>query len=240
MTPLPKLKKYDKKFDHSYVFGTYPVLDLINKKPDQTIEVLLNPNANDSEIIREIASTCAARNIPCDFNAKAIDRLAIKENTYAIGVFKKYETKLRPNQNTLMLVNPSNMGNIGTIIRTMIGFEVYNLAIIKPAADIFDPKVLRSTMGAFFDLNFEFYNSIEEYISQNKSNNLYSFMLNADKDLNSCKFSEPFTLIFGNEGSGLPENYRNLSTTIEIKHNKKIDSLNLSVCAGIVLNKLYK
>jgi len=60
--------------------------------------------------------------------------------------------ELEKEENHIVLVEPRNMGNVGTIIRTMLGFGYRNLVMIGPAVDIFDPMVIRSTMGALFKL----------------------------------------------------------------------------------------
>ena len=65
--------------------------------------------------------------------------------------------------NHVVLVNPGDMGNMGTIMRTMLGFNYYNLAIIRPGVDVFDPRVLRASMGAMFHLNIEYFDSFEDY-----------------------------------------------------------------------------
>ncbi len=231
---LPKLKKYDKKFDFSYAFGAFPTIDLLKNKKELVMEVIIHPDGSSSEGVEEIVSICNQNRIPVNYSKPAIEKIAFKENTYVIGVFKKFASKLEIGSNHVVLANPSNTGNLGTIIRTMVGFGIKNLAIISPAVDVFDPKVLRSSMGAFFAINFEYFNSIEEYQKMHK-NNLYSFMLNADYEIANVKYDAPFSLVFGNEGAGLPENYRNFSKTVYIKHSKEIDSLNLSVCVGIAL-----
>ena len=231
---LPKLKKYDKKFEFSYSFGAYPTIDLLKLRGDLVMEVLVNPEGKDSDGVEEIMALCTKMNIPVNFSKPAIEKIAFKENTYVIGVFKKFKSKLEVGSNHVVLVNPSNTGNLGTIIRTMSGFEIKNLAIIAPGVDVFDPKVLRSSMGAFFTINFEYFDSIEDYRKIHK-NNLYSFMLNADYEIADVKYEKPFTLVFGNEGAGLPESYRNFSKTVYIQHSEDIDSLNLSVCVGIAL-----
>ena len=45
----------------------------------------------------------------------------------------------------------------------MLGFNYYNLAIIRPGVDVFDPRVLRASMGAMFHLNIEYFDSFEDY-----------------------------------------------------------------------------
>lgn len=236
---LPKLKKYDKKFDYSYTFGAYPTIDLLKLNINKVIEVVIDPDHQNDVGILTIIELCKQNNIPINFSKSVIQKIAFKENTYVVGVFNKYSSKLQKDKNHIVLVNPSNTGNLGTIIRTMIGFEINNLAIITPAVDIFDPKVLRSTMGAFFSLNFEFFTSIEDYqkLYQNK---LYSFMLDGSEELSQVKFVEPYSLIFGNEGAGLDLKYSHIAQPVFIKHSNAIDSLNLSVCVGLTLYELYR
>lgn len=237
---LPKLKKYDKDFDFSYTYGIFPTLELLKKKKETVHEVILDPDSQDHEGIRDILKLCEDAGISVLFNRQLIEKLSVKENTYAIGVFSKYTSPLIAETDHLVLVNPSNMGNLGTIIRTMVGFKVYSLAMISPAVDIFSPMVIRSAMGAFFKINFEYFESIGDYFDKFRDNKMYSFFLDGDKEINQAKFEHPFSLIFGNEGAGLSEDIRGVSDTVYIKHEKDIDSLNLAVCAGIVLHKIYE
>lgn len=229
----PKIKRYQKKFEYSYAFGSYPVLELLKRYPKTLYKVLLGDDTSESDGISEIKEICNSQGIPFEYAQRLIEKIAVKENTYVVGVFKKYESHLDSESNHIVLDNPTNMGNMGTVIRTMLGFGFKNLSIIKPAADIFDPLVIRSTMGALFSINFEFFNSIEEYIKKFPKYNLYPFMLDGAKDIKEVTFKEPFSIIQGNESQGLPEIYKTLGESVYIPHSKDIDSLNLSVATAI-------
>lgn len=231
----PKLKKYQRKFDYSYAFGTYPTIDLLKHKRESVLKVLLNSHHDGSEGVQEVQRLCSELGIKIEVQDRAIEKIAFKENTYTVGVFKKYECELDSERNHLVLVEPRNMGNLGTIIRTMLGFNVRNLAIIKPGADIFDPKVVRSTMGAIFQINFKYYESLEAYLKEFPNHHIYTFMLDGAKDIREVKFEEPFSMIQGNESKGLPENLKNLGQSVYIPQSKDIDSLNLSVATAIGL-----
>ena len=231
---LPKLKRYNKDFEYSYSFGTYPTLDLLRFKREKVLKVLFKSGiSEDSSVVEEIKGICKEGDIPFEINSRAIDRIAYKENTYVVGIFEKYTEDLSKDGDHIVLVNPRNMGNVGTIIRTMKGFNFNDLAIIKPAADIFDPKVVRSTMGAVFQIRFRYFNTIEEYIKDFGNHTLYSFMLNGKENIKDIKFNSPFSLIQGNESEGLPDKYLNIGESIYIPHSKDIDSLNLSIATGI-------
>ena len=234
---LPKLKRYQKKFNFSYAFGAYPVLDLLKFQKEKVLKVLVKKEGLKSDGISEILDICKRENIPFEENDKLIDRIAYKENTYVVGVFEKYENELESEKNHIVLVNPSNTGNLGTIIRTMVGFGFENLAIIKPGVDIFDPAVVRSTMGALFRVHFKYFDSIKGYTEAYKGHNIYPFMLDGAKNILEVEFKEPFSFIQGNEGRGLDESYKTMEKrngeSIYIPHSDEIDSLNLSVATSI-------
>ena len=231
---VPRLKRYQKDFEYSYSFGTYPTLDLLKYRKEKVLKILFKSEVSeDSRVVEEIKDICEKENIPFEINDRTIDRIAYKENTYVIGIFEKYTEDLSKDGDHIVLVNPRNMGNIGTIIRTMKGFDFNDLAIIRPGADIFDPKVVRSTMGAVFQIRFRYFNTVEEYIQGFGNHNLYSFMLNGKKNIKDVEFNSPFSLIQGNESEGLPDKYLDIGESVYIPHSKDIDSLNLSIATGI-------
>lgn len=231
----PKLKKYQKKFEYSYAFGTYPTIDLIKYQREHLLKVLVKSKHDDSEGVNEVIDLCKQYGIPLEVQDRAIEKIAFKENTYVVGVFEKYKSTLDVKSNHLVLVEPRNMGNVGTIIRTMLGFDFKDLAIIKPAADIFDPSVVRSTMGAVFQINFEYFDTIEEYINIYGNRNIYTFMLDGATDIRKVEFKEPYSMIQGNESKGLPSQYKELGQSIYIPNSDNVDSLNLSVATAIGL-----
>jgi len=230
-----KIKRYQKKYDFSYAFGTYPVIELLKYHPEDVITIFQKSTAEGSEGIEEIKRLCEEKKISLNVSDRDIDRVVVKENTYVMGVFKKYESSLEGNSNHLVLVEPRNMGNLGTIIRTMLGFKFKNLVLVGASADIFDPKVVRSTMGALFRINFKQYDNIEQYMSEYSNYNLYPFVLEGGKDIREVEFKEPFSIVQGNESKGLDDSFKNLGQSVYIPHSKDIDSLNLAVATSIGL-----
>lgn len=235
MEKLPKIKRYQKKYNFSYSFGTYPTLELLKYRKESVLKIFFKEKGLETEGGKEVLEFCKKEGIHYEVNDKLIDRISFKENTYVIGVFEKYVSELEDDQNHVVLVNPVDMGNMGTIIRTMVGFGFKNLGIIEPSVDIFDPKVVRSTMGAFFKINFKHYSNIHEYMSEFSRHNYYPFMLDGKSNILEVEFNEPFSIIQGNEGEGLGEEYANIGNSVYIPHSKDIDSLNLSVATSIGL-----
>lgn len=240
MERLPKIKRYQKKYDFSYTFGIYPTLELLRYRKEKVLKIFFKEKEIGRPEIKEILDICKQERVHYEVNDKLIDRISFRENTYVVGVFEKYVLKLKDNENHVVLVNPTDMGNMGTIIRTMVGFGFRNLGIIEPSVDIFDPKVIRSTMGAFFKINFKHYSSIGEYMSEFFKHNYYPFMLEGKSNILDVEFKEPFTVIQGNEGDGLDSKYMDIGNSVYIPHSKNIDSLNLSVATSIGLWEAFK
>ena len=170
---------------------------------------------------------------------RVINKISNKENCFVVGVFKKFNGKSSSDKH-IVLVNPSDAGNMGTIMRTMLGFDITNLIVVRPCVDVFNPKVVRASMGAIFSLNIEEFENIDEYLKSNQ-NKKYFFMLNGKKILGNFKNTfEKFDLVFGNEASGLPEHLLNVDESVVIQHSKNIDSLNLPISVAMAIYEFNK
>ncbi|MBQ9120266.1 MAG: TrmH family RNA methyltransferase [Lachnospiraceae bacterium] len=226
------LKPYKKAFDYSYTLGAFPTIELLKAKPEQVREVYVHSTFTDTAVLQEL---CGKHRIPLRTNDKVIARLSDKENVFVIGVFEKYEETLDASKSQIVLVNPSNMGNMGTILRTAVGFGIYDIAFISPAVDVFNPKVVRSSMGALFRLRHQYFDSYEEYRAANKEQEVFTFMLNAKRQLTveDCPKPKHFALVFGNEATGLPDSYLDAGTSIIIPQSPDVDSLNLTIAVGV-------
>lgn len=228
-----EIKSYKKDAFYSYTLGAFPTIELLTHKKEYALKILIHSSFKNQEVLDKIISLKGDAEVV--FNDKLIAKLSSKDNCYIIGIFKKYTSTLDPNSHHLLLDNPSNMGNLGTILRSSLGFNIKNIAIIKPGVDIFDPKVLRSAMGAFFAVNICYFSSLDDYKNQFKKHVLYSFMLQATQTLQETKFDKSLcTLAFGNEATGLDLSYLSRNS-IFIKHEHSIDSLNLPTAVGIAL-----
>lgn len=226
------MKIYKKGEGTSYTLGVFPTIELLETRPDIVRRVVVHSSIEQNKGYPKIKELCAKHHIDIDIHDATIAKLSPKQNCYAIGVFSTYEEKLKEG-NHVVLVNPMDMGNMGTMIRTMLGFEYKNLAIIRPAVDIFDPKVIRASMGALFSLHIEYFESVEDYEKRYPSHYLYPFMLKGAKNIHSITPAFPHSLIFGNESSGLDDSYLQYGQSVFIPHSDHIDSLNLSQSLGI-------
>lgn len=227
-----EVKPYKKDAEYSYTLGAFPTIELLKTRPEEVIEIYVHSTYTDVPMLEELAKPYG---IPVLVKDKMINKLSDKENCFVVGVFKKYQDTLDKNKSHVVLVNPSNMGNMGTIIRTAIGFGIKNLAIISPGVDVFHPKTIRASMGALFRINCRYFASFEEYEAEYDKHEVFCFMLNAKRQLTvkNCPKPELFSLVFGNEATGLDNSYLEKGTSIIIPQSEEVDSLNITIAAGV-------
>ncbi len=169
-------KKYAPQDTHSYAFGFFPSLEALTHAPHACRAVLYEARAHKSDALPKIHALCEAHGIPFIQDDKTLSKLAPSENTFIMTVFDKLSTPLAPDKNHLVLVSPSDMGNLGTIFRTALGFGVGHIALIQPCADYHDPRAVRASMGAVFSLNIAKYSTFEAYRAQFPHHNAYPLM----------------------------------------------------------------
>ena len=239
MSGFGQLKTYQKAFGYSYSFGVFPTVELLTHRPEQVQRVVAHSKGERSSGLGKLKELCAAHGVPFEVNDRAVERLSHKGNVYVFGVFDKYAAPLSADKNHLLLVNPSDNGNLGTIARTLLAFGVRDLALLEPAVDIFNPHVVRASMGATFALRFGYFSSLEAYRSA-FTHTLYSFMLGASAELGAVTFRPPYTLVFGPEGAGLPPGYASIGESVKIPQSPLVESLNLAVAVGVALYEAAK
>lgn len=226
------LKPYKKNAQYSYTLGAFPTMELINKRPKDIIGIYVSSKYDGSVDFFEV---CRERNIHCEYNDKLLNRISTKENCFIAGAFNKFDCVLEEDTPHVVLVNVSDMGNLGTIIRTLAGFGICDLGIVAPCADVFNPKTIRASMGAVFSIRVHVFESFDQYQDKYKNREMYPFMLDGDKTLNiyECEHSKKYTLIFGNEATGLDSSFKNVGQSIFIPQTKMVDSLNLPISVGV-------
>lgn len=230
------LRRYKKDFGHSYSFGVFPTLELLTHRPKCVRQVVAHSKGARSSSWEKLEARCAAHAVPFVVDDRAVERLSHKGNVYVFGVFEKYDAPLSPTADHLLLVNPSDHGNLGTVARTLLAFGTRDVALVSPAVDIFNPHVVRASMGATFALRFGYFDTFEAYrtaFSQDRT--LYPFMLGAPTPLGEVTFRHPHTLIFGPEGAGLSPEYAEAGVPVMIPQSPLVESLNLAVAVAVAL-----
>ena len=227
-------RRYKKDLSFSYTFGVFPTLELLQHQPKYTLGVFFHSKGVENTGIKKIETLCKENKIPFEYQDKVFNRIGARGNDYAIGIFEKTDNKLQADSDHVVLVNPSGMGNLGTIMRTMLGFNFKDLAIVQPAADVFHPETIRASMGALFQLRLVPFESFNKYRVE-FPRKLYPLMVDSEIEIHEARFESPYSLIFGNESSGLPAIFHSYGRSVKIKQSEKIDSFNIAISVGICL-----
>lgn len=135
----------------------------------------------------------------------------------------------------VLLENVKDAGNLGTIIRSAAAFDLEAIVLCGDTTDIYNPKVVRSAVGALFKLPVLKIKNIDE-IGTMKADFIATVVNHKDiVNPESIDYEKPFVLMFGSEADGLSEaalRTASIKTTIPI--SKKTESLNLSTAASIM------
>ncbi len=158
-----------------------------------------------------------------------------------IGICHKKNDKIQ-GSHILILDDIQDPGNLGTIIRSAVAFNIDTIILSKTGVDLYNSKVLRSTQGMIFNINIVV-SDIKEEILKLKSNNYKIFTTNVEggKLVKSIEKNQKFAIIIGNEGKGVSKEIKELSDEyIYIEMNKKCESLNAAVATSIILYELSR
>ena len=234
-----KVTSYKRDNVYTYGLGATVAMEYLLKNREAVRAVILHPGFRSEDTIAKIKDICGS-DIPVSVEEKPFNILSKKDNCFVIVVIEKKDVKIRDG-NHMVLVNPSNCGNLGTIVRSCLGFGVEDIAIVgKTAADPCDPKTIRASMGACASVRIEVFDDFEDYAKRFPSNNLYPFMLDGSTKLQETTINKPFSLIMGNEATGLDPVFQNIGQPIRIEHSGNIDSLNITIAASIGLYEATK
>lgn len=143
-----------------------------------------------------------------------------------------------PSSLYLLLDDLRDPGNLGTVIRTAEAAGAAGVIMSKGSVDLFNPKVVRATMGAIFRVPFLYVESLPETIAQMRNENIsvYGTILEESQPYDESDYTKPSGIVIGNEANGISAPVReSLSGRIHIPMQGSVESLNAAVAAAVVL-----
>ncbi|MBR1376378.1 MAG: RNA methyltransferase [Bacilli bacterium] len=157
-----------------------------------------------------------------------------------IGVAKKINNQKIGNR-IVILDNIQDPGNLGTIIRSSVAFNIDTIVLSNDSVDLYNEKVIRATQGMIFNINI-IREDILSFISNIKNDYyIYGTKVNGGNSLKDIEKREKFAIIMGNEGNGMSSELDKLCDSfIYIDMNEKCESLNVGVATSIILYELDK
>lgn len=142
----------------------------------------------------------------------------------------------------LILDGIQDPGNLGTIIRSAVAFNIDTIVLTENTVDLYNPKVLRATQGMFFHINVVTMSGVEAVTKIRRAGiPVYGTSVTNGYDVRELAEDEKkkFALVMGNEGNGVREEVSSLcSKNLYISMNKKVESLNVGIATSILLYEL--
>lgn len=178
-----------------------------------------------------------------EISKEVYQKLAYRDTTegiIAVAAVKSTQLadlKLKENPLILIAESPEKPGNIGALLRTADAAKIDAVIIANPKSDLYNPNVIRSSVGCVFTNQIALASSEEVITFLNKKNiSIYSAILQEAQPYYTQNFKKGTALVVGTEATGLSEIWRKESKqNIIIPMEGAIDSMNVSVAAAILL-----
>ena len=184
---------------------------------------------NDA-IINKIATTKNPQNI------LGIVKMLDHNITNLLPIIKGNKTKL------IMLDDVNDPGNLGTIIRTAAGLGYDGIIMSPNTVDLYNEKVIRSTQGVMFKIPIIKAN-LQEIIKLLKKEKVFCIgtALTNAKDVKHITKKDKFAICLGNEAKGISkEVLDNMDENVKIAMKNDVESLNVSIAAGIIMYEMME
>ncbi len=155
---------------------------------------------------------------------------------FNIPVEKKFNFKKRL---ILILDDIQDPGNLGTIIRTADWFGFNQIFLSNNCVEIYNPKVVSSSMGSIFNLDIHSNINLKNFIKDLKKER-YKIVV-TDLNGENVKFNKKnkIALVIGSESKGVSSDIKYLADlNYKIQKSGKAESLNVAIAAGIIMNKI--
>lgn len=224
------LKKYRDKENLFLVEGEHLVLEAYKK--GYLVDLILEEN---KVFPLDVNTYYVTKNI--------LSNLSLMDSTpLVMGVVRKIVPSDNLGNRILILDGIQDPGNLGTIIRSSLAFNIDTIILTEDSVDLYNPKVLRATQGMIFNINIVVM-TIDEVINYLKKTDITIYGTDVTGGVESDSLNQDekknFILIMGNEGSGVR---REVSTLVDknlyIPMNKKVESLNVGVATSILLYEM--
>lgn len=244
-----KLKKYRYNTNSYLCEGWRLFLAISKTKPEDVLVIIIDEDIKNSINIKYVIDFCKQHSIPLykcpNKHFKSISDEKSPSGILFVASLKYYQSKdlaKIQSPNIIFLENISDPGNLGTIIRTASWFGFNEILISFNSVDPFNPKTVRASAGGIFKVNLYLNIDLASLVEFGQTNN-FEFVGTTVKDgikISNWKVNDKNIIFFGSEATGLTQSTKKLlNKNITVPGTGKLESLNLSVTTGIILNHLF-
>ncbi len=195
-------------------------------------------------ILEENTSTDISLDIDTIYVTKEVLKsISSLDEPYNIMGICSYPTENKELGNKILILDGvQDPGNLGTIIRSSVAFNVSDIVLSNTTVDLYNSKVLRSTQGMNFGINIirKNLNDFVPFLKEEGYKIFATDVVNGIDIKNVCNLTK-YAIIMGNEGNGVSQNIKDMcDENIYINMNEKCESLNVAVATSIILYELNK
>tara|TARA_B100001142_G_scaffold279079_1_gene289522 strand:+ start:1832 stop:2629 length:798 start_codon:yes stop_codon:yes gene_type:complete len=235
------LKSKHRKISNTFLIEGLREIKLAMKNDWQIIQLLFCPKIISEEDLNKSFKNKVKKT---EVSIEVYKKIAYRNSTegvIAITSCKDHDLKnikFKSNNPLIIVIEaPEKPGNIGAILRTADAANIDAVIIANPKTDIYNPNIIRSSVGSIFTNNIYVGNTTEIIsLLNNKNIKIYASSLQADELYHNQNYSESCALILGTEDKGISKDWsQNSYKNVKIPMKGEIDSLNLSNAAAILI-----
>ena len=223
-------RKYRDEYGQYIVEGLHLVREAFAR--GALVEVILEEH---EEVIFPCPYTYVTREI--------IEKISTLDNPVNImGLCRKLDRDEVIGDRILILDEVQDPGNLGTIIRSAVAFNIDTIVCSMDTVDVYNPKVVRSSQGMMFHIPI-MVKEVSSFINELKKDGykIVGTKVTNGHDVRESSIYSHFALVIGNEGQGMSSDIENLCDEfLYIKMNGNCESLNASVAASILMYEINK
>lgn len=231
---------------NNLIFGRKTIFDNIRNKKNIFIKVFVDKTITLSSEEKTLLDTVKFEYV----SKEKFENLSLESNTQ--GVFaqvKEYnyvpfeEMLSKGYKNIVVLDKIQDPHNFGAIIRSAVSFGIQAIVIMNVKQVQVTPTVYKTSVGSVFDIDICKVSNINMALDKLKKNGYWVYTSTLSDDsvkLKDVNFGDKNVVVLGNEGDGVSELVvKNSDMKFIIPMTGKVDSLNVSVAAGIIFSELF-
>lgn len=219
-----KENKY-RKANKMFLAETFKCLEMALETNSVVETFSLKPLNIDENIPQNIVNEDTLKKLSSNVNPEGV-----------VFIAKELDIKVKKCDKVLYLDQISDPGNMGTLIRTALAFDYDLIVVSENSVSIYNEKTINSSKGAIFKMPV-IKGKLEDYKGKNEI--IVSTLSSDSIDSESLVVPKKFVLVLGNESHGVSASSILLADTKTKISIKNIDSLNVAVAGGILMNKIH-
>ncbi len=211
-------------------------MEAMRHRPELLRRVAWHPRL-PADDLRRLRQAAALAGVDADEDEAMVQRLRRHRQAWVAATLDRPDDRLDQSDH-LVLVRCAQAGNLGAVMRTALGFDLRQLALIEPRIDPWSPHVLRASQGAAFAMRWSVWDSWAAYRADHPQHDVIALLPPADSaalPIGELRAPALAAWVFGPEGGSLPQEVTMDAHPMTIPQHPDLESHNLAVAVGVTL-----